>query len=477
MGKADSSGMDGASPAIWMAVREDLKREFGDTVFRHWLEPLSIAGRDGQTVQLALPTRFKRDWVESNYREQVRSIWRRHDATVESLQLIVAAPKAPTAGLPEESQGFVSTVSDSVPAEPATPGRASGQGTGFAATLAGTHGLDPRYTFENFVVGQPNELAYAAARRVAESRDVLFNPLFLYGGVGLGKTHLMHAIAWALSRNHPDRTVLYISAEKFMYAFVKALRFQDTLAFKEQFRSVDVLMIDDFQFIAGKEHTQEEFFHTFNALIDLNRQIIISADKSPHQLQGIEERMKSRLNWGLVADVHPTTFELRLGILQQRVDRMGVKISNDVLEFLAHRITANVRELEGALNRLVAHANLIDRPITLASTEEALADLLRASEKVVTVTDIQKAVVEHFRIKMADLSSASRARKVTRPRQIAMYLCKRLTPLSLPDIGRHFGNRDHTTVMHAVSRVETLMADDIEVRNAVELLDRVLGQG
>lgn len=470
MGKADSPRDTGALPVLWAAVRSDLKQAFGDTVYRHWLEPMALAGRDGPILHLSLPTRFKRDWVESNYRDQVRSIWRKHDGTVTDVQLMVVAPKAPP------SDPASSVIAAEIKAEPDMPPARAGVPGRTAASLAGTQGLDPRFTFENFVVGQPNELAYAAARRVADSREVLFNPLFLYGGVGLGKTHLMHAIAWALSRNNPDRTVLYISAEKFMYAFVKALRFQDTLAFKEEFRSVDVLMIDDFQFIAGKEHTQEEFFHTFNALIDLNRQIIISADKSPHQLQGIEERMKSRLNWGLVADVHPTTFELRLGILQQRVDRLTTKIPNEVLEYLAHRITNNVRELEGALNRLVAHASLIDRPITLATAEEALADLLRGSERVVTVTDIQKAVVEHFGIKLSDLSSQSRARKVTRPRQVAMYLCKRLTPMSLPDIGRHFGNRDHTTVMHAVSRVEGLMADEIEVRNAVDLLERVLNQ-
>jgi chromosomal replication initiator protein len=284
----------------------------------------------------------------------------------------------------------------------------------------------------------------------------------------------MHAIAWQIRKKDPNRRVLYLSAEKFMYQFIRALRFKDTMAFKEQFRSVDVLMIDDVQFISGKDSTQEEFFHTFNALVDQNRQVVISADKSPSDLEGMEERLRSRLGWGLVADIHPTTYELRLGILQAKAESMNVQINAKVLEFLAHKITSNVRELEGALNRIVAHAELVGRAITLESTQEVLHDLLRANDRRVTIDEIQKKVAEHYNIRLADMHSARRARAVARPRQVAMYLAKQLTARSLPEIGRKFGGRDHTTVMHAVRKVEELRTSDQSFAEDVELLRRML---
>src|SRR5258708_352780 len=270
----------------------------------------------------------------------------------------------------------------------------------------------------------------------------------------------MQASAWHVRTQTPARKVIYLSAEKFMYQFIRALRFKDTMAFKEQFRSVDVLMIDDVQFISGKDSTQEEFFHTFNALVDQNRQIVISADKSPSDLEGMEERMRSRLGWGLVADLHPTTYELRLGILQAKADAARMQIPGKVLEFLAHKITSNVRELEGALNRICAHAQLVGRAITIESAQEVLHDLLRANDRRVTIDEIQKRVAEHYNIRLADMHSARRARAVARPRQVAMYLCKQLTPRSLPEIGRKFGGRDHTTVMHAVRKIEELRTSD-----------------
>ena len=339
--------------------------------------------------------------------------------------------------------------------------------------------LDHRFIFENFVVGKPNELAHAAARRVAEAcacpgHSVPFNPLFLYGGVGLGKTHLMHAVAWYVRKHASDRKIIYLSAEKFMYQFIRALRYKSTMDFKDQFRSVDLLMIDDVQFIIGKESTQEEFFHTFNALVDANRQIVISADKSPSDLEGMEERMRSRLGWGLVADLHPTTYELRLGILQSKAEQSGLRISPKVMEFLAHKITSNVRELEGALNRIAAHAQLVGRAITLESAQEVLHDLLRAHDRRVTIDEIQKRVAEHYNIRLADMHSARRARAVARPRQVAMYLCKQLTPRSLPEIGRKFGGRDHTTVMHAVRKIEELRSTDRTLAEDIELLRRML---
>jgi len=265
-----------------------------------------------------------------------------------------------------------------------------------------------------------------------------------------------------------------MSAEKFMYQFIRALRYKDTMAFKEQFRSVDILMIDDVQFISGKDNTQEEFFHTFNALVDQNRQVVISADKSPTDLEGIEERMKSRLGWGLVADIHPTTYELRLGILQSKAEQLSGNIPQKVLEYLAHKITSNVRELEGALNRIVAYANLVGRAITLESTQEVLHDLLRANDRRVTIEEIQKRVAEHYNIRLSEMHSARRARAVARPRQVAMYLAKQLTSRSLPEIGRKFGGRDHTTVMHAVRKIDEIRAADNEFAEDVELLRRML---
>ena len=314
----------------------------------------------------------------------------------------------------------------------------------------------PRFTFETFVVGKPNEFAVAAAERVASSPKPPFNPLFLYGGVGLGKTHLMHAIAHRVKQHDADRRVVYLSAEKFMYQFVRALRSKDTMTFKELFRSVDLLMVDDVQFISGKDSTQEEFFHTFNTLVDRGRQIVISADRSPSDLSGLEERIRSRLGWGLVADIHPTTYELRLGILQAKAEQLGVTIPPRVVEFLASRITSNVRELEGAMNRIVHQASLVQKPISIDMAQEVLKDLLRANDRRVTIEEIQKAVVEHYSIRMADMTSARRSRAVARPRQMAMYLAKQLTPRSLPEIGKKFGGRDHTTVMHAVRQIEKL---------------------
>ncbi|MBY0510013.1 MAG: chromosomal replication initiator protein DnaA, partial [Rhodospirillaceae bacterium] len=324
------------------------------------------------------------------------------------------------------------------------------------------------------VVGKPNEFAYAAAKRVAESDQVSFNPLFLYGGVGLGKTHLMHAIAHEIRNRTPHRKVVYLSAEKFMYSFVRALRNQDMVSFKEQFRSVDVLMIDDVQFISGKDSTQEEFFHTFNALVDQGRQIVLSADKSPSNLEEIGDRLRSRLSSGLVADLHPTTFELRLGILDAKAEQLGVLVPQKVKEFLAHKITSNVRELEGALTRLVAHVQLVGGALTLEAAQDLLQDLLRAHDRRLTMEEIQKRVAEHFKIRISDMSSARRSRAVARPRQVAMYLSKQLTSRSLPEIGRAFGGRDHTTVMHAVRKVEELVKLDTAFAEDVELLTRML---
>lgn len=446
--------------AQWMRVRGRLQAEYGEAAYRSWLKPMVLQSFDDGNVVIGVPTNFMRDWIEAQYAQRLMDLWMDENRSVTGID-IIAAPAA---------ANNLSRQDREVPVA-----RRSAAADGNGITIENLSApLDPRYTFDSFVTGKPNELAFAAARRVAESSEVTFNPLFLYGGVGLGKTHLMHAIAWEISRKNPKRRILYLSAEKFMYQFIRALRFKDTVAFKEQFRSVDVLMIDDFQFISGKDSTQEEFFHTFNALVDQNRQIVISADKSPNDLEGIEERMRSRLGWGLVADLHPTTYELRLGILQSKAERLEMEIPSKVLEFLAHKITSNVRELEGALNRILAYASLVGRPVTLESAQEVLHDLLRANDRRVTIEEIQKRVAEHFNIKLSEMSSARRSRAVARPRQVAMYLAKQLTQRSLPEIGRKFGGRDHTTVMHAVRKVDELRNSDAAFAEDVELLRRML---
>ena len=455
----------------WARVRGRLRAEVGDAAFRSWLKPLTMVSAKKGIVRMSVPTRFMRDWVVSHYSERIQMLWQEEGIGISNIEIVVQPPPRPepkpecaprAAEAPRAARRAVAPISTPAGAEPET------------SHLDLSAPLDERFSFESFIVGKPNELAYAAARRVAEARVVPFNPLFLYGPVGLGKTHLMHAIAWEIGARYPKRRIIYLSAEKFMYQFVRALRTKDTMAFKDQFRSVDVLMIDDVQFIGGRDATQEEFFHTFNALVDQNRQVVISADKSPSDLEGVEERMRSRLGWGLVADIHPTTYELRLGILQSKAEQSGHDIPAKVLEFLAHKITSNVRELEGALNRIVAHATLVGRPISLETTQEILHDLLRANNRRVTIEEIQKRVSEHFNVRVTDMHSARRARAVARPRQVAMYLSKQLTSRSLPEIGRKFGGRDHTTVMHAVRKIEEIKATDPSFAEDIELLRRML---
>ena len=446
-----------AARAQWGRVRTRLREEFGDAAFKNWLKPMALADVTAGRVRLAVPTRFLKDWAVTHYSERLRVLWTKEDSSIIGVEIVVQ----PTLARVEPAPVKPVLAESGVQAQAHAP-------DDFGAPL------DPRYRFDNFVVGKPNEFAYAAARRVAESARVPFNPLFLHGGVGLGKTHLMHAVAWHIRERSPRRSVVYLSAEAFMYKFVKALRFQDTMAFKESLRSVDVLMVDDVQFIAGKDATQEEFFHTFNALVDQGKQIIITADKSPAELQGMEERLRSRLGCGLVADIHATTYELRLGILAAKAEQMKVEVPRKVSEFLAHKIASNVRELEGALNRVVAHAQLVGRDINLESTQEVLHDLLRVADRRITIEEIQKKVAEHFNIRVADMHSARRARQVARPRQVAMYLAKQLTARSLPEIGRKFGGRDHTTVMHAVKKIEELQASDSSFAEDVELLRRMI---
>jgi chromosomal replication initiator protein len=450
----------------WARVRARLQAEVGEVEYRTWLKQVALAGVDGDEVTVILPTRFLRDWVKKEYGDLITALWQAENSDIRSVDIRAQPSRGTAPNLAEPSPEPVAAPAP-VAAAPAPTPRAE--------VLAP---LDQRFTFDTFVVGKPNEFAYACARRVAEAPATAgFNPLFLYGGVGLGKTHLMHAIAWELSTRQnggAKASVAYMSAEKFMYRFINALRSQSTLEFKNELRSVDVLMIDDLQFLIGKDNTQEEFFHTFNALVDAGKQIVISADKSPSDLSGLEDRLRTRLGCGMVADLHATTFELRISILEAKANRAGVEVPGKVLEFLARKITSNVRELEGALNRLVAHANLFDRQLTMETAHEVLHDVLKAFDRKVSIQEIQKKVSDHYNIRVAEMSSARRARNIARPRQVAMYLAKQLTSKSLPDIGRHFGDRDHTTVMHAVSRVTELISQDAAFGEDVELLRRML---
>ena len=439
----------------WSKITSELKKSLDKDTFQNWIKPINFETQLDTSLTLSVPTRFLRDWIIKNYASVIKRVYQDQGITVEKLSIIVKENNnriiPGTEVVYQDSDNDEDTYYDDISAP-----------------------LDPQFTFDNFIVGKPNELAYAAAQRVAQSEIVSFNPLFLYGGVGLGKTHLMHAVAWNIKKRNPKKNVVYLTAEKFMYQFIKALRFKNIMSFKEQFRSVDVLMIDDVQFIIGKDNTQEEFFHTFNTLVDKKRQIIISADKSPADLEGLEDRLKSRLGWGLVADIHPLTYELRLGILQAKAEQKSMKLTSEVLEFLADKITNNVREMEGALNRLAVHASLQDSEVSVDLVKDVLKDLLRTNSRKITIDEIQKKVVEHYNIKLSDMHSPRRSRSVARPRQVAMYLAKSITTRSLPEIGRKFGGRDHTTVIHAIKTIEEIMVNDPSLAEDIELLTRIL---
>jgi chromosomal replication initiator protein len=443
----------------WGQLSQRLLKSVGQNNFKTWIEPLNLRDIQDGIATFQVPTNFLGNYVSQNFSDAILHELRAIDTSVCRLSFAV----------PIQSPKHPAMQKEAAPVSKAAPARSP----------LNTAPLDKRFTFDNFVVGKPNELAHAAAKRVAEGGPVTFNPLFLYGGVGLGKTHLMHAIASELQTTRPDMNVLYLSAEQFMYRFVQALRVRKMMDFKEIFRSVDVLMVDDVQFIAGKDSTQEEFFHTFNALVDQNKQIILSADRAPGEIKDLEDRVKSRLQCGLVVDLHPTDYELRLGILQSKVEMQQVnyptlQVEDGVLEFLAHRISTNVRVLEGALTRLFAFASLVGREINLELTQDCLADVLRASERKITVEEIQRKVSDHYNIRLSDMIGPKRLRSYARPRQVAMYLCKHLTSRSLPEIGRRFGGRDHTTVMHGVRRIEELKVQDGQIAEDLELLRRSL---
>jgi chromosomal replication initiator protein len=496
----------------WMRIRARLRQEFGEAAFANWLKKLTLVRLLNDKVTLGVPNQFLRDWIAAHYGDRIVAHWRGEIGHVRGVEFVVAQVRAEPGALRDPAErardfaprdlasraGGPQAAPVARPLAEVEPGRVEALGRAPAAGRAeplavaaaavaaaplpvqpadiveGATPLEPRFTFDSFVVGKPNAFAHAAALRVAEADIVPFNPLFIWGQTGLGKTHLMQSVAWRMLERNPKRKVAYLTAEAFMHRFVKACRFQDMLAFKEQFRSVDVLIIDDVQFLGGKDATQEELFNTFNALVDHRRQVIVSADKPPIDLERLDQRLRSRLGSSLVCQINQSNYELRLAIIESKVARIGVPVPDKVLEFLAHKITSSVRELEGALTRVTAHASLIGREISIEMAREVLHDVLRHSDRHVTIDEIQRVVCEYYKLRMPDLLSPRRARAVARPRQAAMYLSKILTNRSLPEIGRKFGGRDHTTVMHAVRKIEELKASDANIAEDVELLTRQL---
>jgi chromosomal replication initiator protein len=442
----------------WESIRAGLRRDCGARTFDGWLRPIALGNfeRDTGTLKLELPSQFMADWVQTHFAERLALAWGASYPTVRHILIGVGANAPKTAAVVE------------IPAPPAADEPATKDGLYAVA-------LEPRYRFENFVVGKANEVAFNAAKTLSAVKDVAFNPLFLHGGTGRGKTHLLHAIGHEFHRLRPRAKIIYMSAEKFMVEFVAALRANETIQFKQQLRSADLLMIDDVQFIAGKESTQEEFFHTMNEIISAGRRLVISSDRAPQDLDGIEPRILSRLSWGLVADINQADLELRLNIILKKLEALpDVHVPDEVVMFLAKRISSNVRELEGALNRISAYASMQNRAIDIDFVTEVLASTLRANQRRISIDEIQTRVSEHYRIRKAEMTSARRAREVARPRQVAMYLSKQLTPRSLPEIGRRFGGRDHTTVIHAVRQIEKLRAQDPELDSDIRLLTRQL---
>lgn len=462
----------------WQDVQASLKARLGDVVYESWLHPLDVdLNNTTETeVRLQVPTRFMRDWVRRHYKDDLKNTLSETLGADVDITFDIVPPAdeetAPAAPATPKANGQAGTGAARPAATPTKTG--SKDDVPQSRLLQSGNALDPRFTFDSFVTGKANEFAYAAAKRIAESEDSAYNPFILYGGVGLGKTHLMHAMAWHVRQTQPERQVLYISSEKFVYQFIRSLRDKSTIDFKEAFRSVDVLMIDDIQFIAGKEATQEEFFHTLNALIDMRKQVILTADKSPHEMDNLEDRLRSRLGWGLTTEIHKPDLETRLAILDSKAQALGVDLPQDVAMVLADRVSSNVRELEGALNRLVAHADLVGCEINLATAQTLLKDIFQASSRLLTIDEIQMKVADFYRIKLHEMHTARRSRDVARPRQIAMYLAKRLTSRSFPDIGKNFGGRDHTTVMHAVKNIEKLAGQDKAIADDLKALENLL---
>ncbi len=471
--------MSNADNESWTRVKERLRVEVGDDVYSSWFARMDLEAIDDGAVRLSVPTRFLKSWIQSHYAERVLACWQAENSKITRVELIVrsAVLRSTVANKPKELEPVAGTAFPSKNGN----GRPLHLGDGNGHEALGGSPLDARLTFETFVVGRSNTLAQAAAKQVAAAKrsdPVMFNPLYIHAGVGLGKTHLLQAITWA-GNAVGERKLLYLTAEKFMYGFVSALRTQTALAFKETLRGIGVLVIDDLQFLQGKS-TQAEFCHTLNALIDAGRQVVIASDRPPSELETLDDRVRSRLAGGLVVEMGPLGEELRFEILKARVmaaraHHPAFDVPLPVLGYIAKTVTHNGRDLEGALNRLLAHNKLTGQSVTLEMAEREVRDLIRPQEpKRVKIEDIQRVVARQYNVSRSDLLSSRRTANVVRPRQVAMYLAKTLTLRSLPEIGRRFGGRDHTTVLHAVRKIEGLVGNDMALAEEIEILKRQL---
>ena len=445
----------------WSNVLKKLNSEYGNEIFNSWIKNIKIHSQEDEVLIFTVPTRFIRDWITSHYLDKIIFFLNIENSEIKRVKINIDNSLTSNMFQMENNLDSSKKYSLNINHNDEWP-------------------LDERFTFEKFIVGPSNELAFASAKRLSLSDKFEFNPLYLYGGVGLGKTHLLHSIAWQIKENNPESKVLYLSAERFMFQFIKSLRQKDTMAFKQKFRSVDVLILDDIQFMIGKSSTQEEFFHTFNALLDLNKKVVISCDRAPSDLKGFDERIKSRLSGGLVTDILPASFDLRYSILKKKSEELvvrnnnNIKLDDDILVFLAKTIVTNVRELEGALNKVFTFSNILGKKIDVELTKSVLKDLLRSSNRRITIDEIQNKVSNYYNIKIEDLTSSRRIRSFARPRQIAMYLSKKLTTRSLPEIGRKFGGRDHTTVIHAVKKIEQLKIENSKFDEDINLITQII---
>ena len=447
----------------WNSVLKKLNAEYGNEIFNSWIKNISIRNLDEDILYFTVPTRFIRDWITSHYLDKIIYFLNQENSEIKRVKINIDN------SLTANMLNLDTTVDKNLKNNFST-----------SSNFIDDWPLDERFTFERFIVGSSNELACASAKRFCFAATNNFNPLYIYGGVGLGKTHLLHAIGWKIKEEKPSSSVLYLSAERFMFQFIKSLRQKDTMSFKQKFRSVDVLILDDIQFMIGKVSTQEEFFHTFNSLLDMNKKVIISGDRSPSDLGSFSDRMKSRLSGGLVVDIVPADYDLRFSIIKNKYNELIKKNKNthilddEVLSFLAKTITSNVRELEGALNKVYTFSNILGKKIDVELTKSVLKDLLKSNDKRITIDEIQKKVSSYYNIRVDDLTSSRRIRTFARPRQIAMYLSKKLTTRSLPEIGRKFGGRDHTTVIHAVKKIDELKENNAKFDEDINLISQMI---
>lgn len=484
------------SLALWQQCLDYLRDELNAQQFNTWIRPLQAEEGEANELRLLAPNRFVRDWVGDKYAKRINELLRelspakppRVALAVGSRKTAAVKPQPRELGTPVSARSRTSLATaeggDDADTQYAAE-RQKKEGTSLRpaanerevqveGSLKHSSGLNPNFTFDTFVEGKSNQLARAASRQVSENPGGAYNPLFLYGGVGLGKTHLMHAVGNALATRRENARVVYLHSERFVADMVKALQLNAINDFKRFYRSVDALLIDDIQFFAGKERSQEEFFHTFNALLEGGQQMILTSDRYPKEISGVEERLKSRFGWGLTVAIEPPELETRVAILMKKADQAKVDLPHDAAFFIAQKIRSNVRELEGALKKVIADSHFMGKPITQDFIRESLKDLLALQDKQVGVDNIQRTVAEYYKIKLADLLSKRRSRSVARPRQVAMALAKELTNHSLPEIGDAFGGRDHTTVLHACRKVKSLQEESADIREDYKNLLRLL---